>query len=59
MATEPVKREARFVHGKLKMWKERIKINFHGQGIPYDIYFYATAVLKIDSVYKISSSGIC
>ena len=52
MATEPIKREGRFVHGKLKMWKERIKRNVHGQDVPYDIYFNATAVLKIDSVYK-------
>ena len=34
------------------MWKERIKTNFHGQNVPYDMYCNATAVLKIDSVYK-------
>ena len=34
------------------MLKERIKTNFHDQDVPYDIYCNATAVLKIDSVYK-------
>ena len=34
------------------MCKERMKINFHGQNVPYDMYCNATAVLKIDSVYK-------
>ena len=52
MATEPIKREGRYVNGKLKTWKECIKTNFHGQDVPYDMYCDATAVLKIDSVYK-------
>ena len=52
MATEPIKREGRYVNGKLKMWKECIKTNFHGQDVPYDMYCNATAVLRIDSVYK-------
>ena len=30
MATEPIKGEGRYVNGKLKTWKERIKTNFHG-----------------------------
>ena len=51
LATEPIKREGSYVHGKLKTWKERIKTNFHGQDVPYDMYSKATAVLKIDSVY--------
>ena len=34
------------------MWKERTKTNFHGQNVPYDMYCNATAVLKIDSIYK-------
>ena len=34
------------------MLKERIKTNFHGQDIPYNMYWNATAALKIDSVYK-------
>ena len=28
------------------------KKSFHGQDVPYNIYCNATAVLKIDSVYK-------
>ena len=52
MATELIKREGRYVNGKLKTWKERIKTNFHGQDVPYNMHCNATAVLKIDSVYK-------
>ena len=52
LATEPIKREGRYANGKLKTWKEHIKTNFHGQDAPYDMYCSATAVLKIDSVYK-------
>ena len=52
LVTEPTKREGKYVYGKLKTWKERIKTNFHGQDVPYDMYYTATAVLKIDSVYK-------
>ena len=50
LATEPIK--GKYVRGKLKTWKERIKTKFHGQDVPYDMYCNATAVLKIDSVYK-------
>ena len=52
LAREPIKGEGRYVHGKLKTWKEHMKTNFHGQDVPYDMYCNATAVLKIDSVYK-------
>ena len=52
LATKLIKGEGKYVHGKLKTWKERIKINFHGQDVPYDMYCNATAVLKIDSIYK-------
>ena len=52
MATEPIKIEGRYVYGKLKTWKERIKTNFHGQDVPYDMHCSETALLKIDSVYK-------
>ena len=52
MATESIKKEGRYVNGKLKTWKERIRINSHGQDVPYNMYCNATAVLKIDSVYK-------
>ena len=56
LTTGPRKGEGKYVHGKLKMWKERIKTNFHGQDVPYDMYCNATAVLKIDSVYKQSKN---
>ena len=50
LETETIKGEASYeakcVHSKLKTWKKCIKANFHGQ------YCNATAVLKIDSVYK-------
>ena len=52
LATEPIIRKDRYVHGKLKMWKECIKTNFHGQDVSYDMHCNATAMLKIDSVYK-------
>ena len=52
MATEPIKRQGKYIHGKFKTWKERIKTNFHGQDVPYDMYCNAKAVLKIDSVHK-------
>ena len=52
MATEPIKKEGRYVNGKLKTWKERIRTNFHGQDVPYNMHCNATAVLKIDSVYE-------
>ena len=34
LATGPIKGEGKYVHGKLKMWKERIKTNFYGQDVP-------------------------
>ena len=37
IATEPIKREGRYVNGKLKTWKERIKTHFHGQDVPCNI----------------------
>ena len=36
--TEPIKREGRCGNGKLKIWKECIKTNFHGQDVPYNIH---------------------
>ena len=50
LATEPIK--GNNVRGKLKTWGKNIKTNFHGQIVPYNVCFNATAVLKIDSVYK-------
>ena len=52
IATEPIKREGRYANGKLETWKEHIKTNFHSQDVPYSMHCNATAVLKIDSVYK-------
>ena len=54
LKNKPVK--VKHVHGKLKMSKERIKTNLHGQDVPYDMYCNATVVLKIDSVYKQSKN---
>ena len=51
-ATEPIRKEGRDVNGKLKTWKERIRTNFHDEDVPYNMHCNATAVLKIDSVYK-------
>ena len=50
-AMELIKREGRYVNGKLKTWKERIKTHFHGQDVPYNMHCVKN-VLKIDSVYK-------
>ena len=44
--------KGKYVYGKLRMSKERIKTNFRGQDVPYDMYCNATAVLNIDSIYK-------
>ena len=52
LTTGLIKGESRYVHGKLKMWRERIKTNFHDQNVPYNMYCNAMAVLKIDSVYR-------
>ena len=52
LMTGLIKREGRYINGKLKTWKERIRTNFHGQDVPCNIHCNATAVLKIDSVYK-------
>ena len=52
LTTEPIKREGKYINGKLKTWKEGIKMNFHGQDIQHEMYCNGTAVLKVDSVYK-------
>ena len=44
LATEPIKGEGKYVHGKLKTWKERIKTNFHVQDVPHDMHCNAMAV---------------
>ena len=56
ITTEPIKGEGRYVHDNLKMWKEDIMTNFHGQDVPYDMYCNAMTVLKINSVYKQSKN---
>ena len=35
------------MQGRLTMWKERIKTNFHGQYVPYDMYCNATVMLGL------------
>lgn len=52
LATEPMKGESKYMKGQLKTWKKRIKTNFDLQGILFDMYCNAIAVLKVDSVYK-------
>ena len=52
MEAEPIKGEGKYVNGKCKMWKERIKTNFLGQDVSYNMHCNATAVWKIDSVYQ-------
>ena len=52
MVTELIKKKGSFVNGKLKTWKERIKTNFHGQDVLYNMHCNAKAVLNIDPVYK-------
>ena len=54
LATEPIK--GKYVRGKLKTWKESIKFFFHDCIVPWGMYCNATAVLKIDSVYKQSKN---
>ena len=56
LATGSIKGEGKYIHGKLKTWKDGIKTNFNGQEIPYDMYCNATAVLKINSIYKQSKN---
>ena len=55
LTTEPINREGKYVHGKWKMWNEPIKTNFHSQDVLYDMYCNPTALLKIDSVYKVKT----
>ena len=37
LTTEPIKGADKYTRDKLKMWKEHIKTNFHGQDVPYDM----------------------
>ena len=49
---EPLKGEGKYIHGKLKTQNKRIKTNFHGKDVPYDMYCNAAALLKIYYVNK-------
>ena len=42
LATEPINREDKYIHDKLRKWKERIKTNFPGHDVPHDVYCNAT-----------------
>ena len=46
LTTKSIKGDGQYKHCKLKMWKERIKTNFYGQDVPYDMYCNVAAVLK-------------
>ena len=46
LATGPIKGEGKYVQGKLKTWKDRIKANFHDRDVSYDMYCNVTAMLK-------------
>ena len=52
LATELIKGGGRYVYGKLKTWKERVKTNFQGQNVPYNMYCNTMAVLKVNYVCK-------
>ena len=56
LTTEPINGEDKYMHGKLKTWKEGIRTNFHGQDVLYDVYYNATEVFKVDSIYKQSKN---
>ena len=50
LTLEPINRESKYMHGKLKTWKESAKTIFHGQGVPYERFRNAPAELNVDSV---------
>ena len=52
LSAEPLLQEGKYIYGKLKTWKKRIKTNFQGEEVPYDVYCNARAVLRIDFLYK-------
>lgn len=47
MTTEPIRGEPKFMHGKLKTWKGRIKVSFYGEDLPNGLYCNATAGLAL------------
>lgn len=44
LTTESIKGEGKYMHCKLKIWREWMKINLDGQDVPYDMYCKATPV---------------
>ena len=56
LTTKRIKGEGKHMHGRLEKWKERIKTNFLDQDVLYDMYCNGIAVLKTESVYKISKN---
>ena len=52
LVTEPIQGGDKYVQGDLKTWKEGIKTNFYSQDVPHDVFWNATAVLRIDPAYK-------
>ena len=47
-----MKGDSKYMRGRLKPWKERIRTNFLRQEVLYDIYYNATAAPRIASTYK-------
>ena len=54
LTTEPIKGKGKHMHGRLEKWKERIKTNFLDQDVLYDMLCNGIAVLKTESVNKLS-----
>ena len=52
----PIKGEGKYMHSKIKTWKERIKTNFRDQDVLYDMYCKAKVLLKNEIVYKQNKS---
>ena len=71
LTTKPIKGGSKCIDSKLKKriktkkrtWKGRIKTNFHGRDVPYDVYCNAKAVLNcwicIQTRQKLPPLGIC
>ena len=54
-ASECVK-EGCYLHRKVKVWKDKIRTNFHGKEILHNQYCEPTAALKVALVYKQGSN---
>ena len=53
--SEPMK-EGYYLHGKVKVWKDKIRTDFQGKDILYNQCCEATTVLKVGSIYKQGSN---